>query len=1026
MRKSLKIFLFVLVALLAAFSNASSQERYFGKNKVQYSAFDWYYIQSDNFDIYYYGNGYSLAKYAASTLENAYQEVRRQLKHTLTKKIPVIIYACPKDFQQTNVTYEIIEEGIGGFTESFKTRVVVPFDGSYEDFRHVLHHELTHAVMFNKLYGDLVGALLTRQYLFQVPLWFSEGFAEYSSRHGWDLEADMIMRDATINGYLVPLDLAGGYLVYKEGQSALVYIVKKYGEDKITEILSQGKRKLNFNSAVEAALGLTEKQFSEEWMKSLKKEYWPEIASRQEPQEFAKQLTNHLKDGSYFNERPEFSPDGDKLAMFSDRRDYTEIYIISSVDGKLIKRLVKAERSGDLESLHSFVSGLAWSPDGYSLAFVSRSSGQDKLFLVRFKNGKIYKKLKFDLDGIVSPSWSPSGDEIVFVGLKDGESDLYVYNLDSKELFRITHDSFEEAEPSWSPDGKLIAFSSDRPTTAQAQETDTARNLFTYHTLNHNLFVWNKETNKIAALTYDWAKNTSPSWSPDGRRICFVSNRNGIDNLYILDIDSLRSYPITNVLTACFSPSWSKNGDKIAFSSFNKGGWDIFVLKGVNQIEPKEPLTETSYLTALEADTLPKIDTARVDTSTKVEDKIDELDLSAYVFKSGEKVTLSQKKEKKEEVDTSKYVEPEGEYRKNKYKLRFTPDLVSGSVGYDPLYGLSGQSYLMISDIFGNHTILLATDLVNTIDQTNFELYYIYLPKRIDYGIAIFHTKYYYVDDYNNLLSDRVYGGFLSLSRPFNKFSRLELNISHLSVDREYEDPRGPGGNTKSFVTNLSLINDTVIWGITGPINGRRASLSFNYSPIFSQRSASFRTWEMDYRNYWHFFRRYSFAFRLASGASYGRDPQRFFLGGISNWISPKLAAIDVYGLNDLYFGEIVAPLRGYNYYDVVGTRYGLLNLEFRYPFVENLTLGFPLRLSFHYITGAMFCDFGAAWNETKEFKGGTTKDGTRLNDIKAGVGFGARVNLGIFVLRFDSAWKTDFNDISAKPINYFSLGAEF
>ncbi|HEX9916841.1 MAG TPA: BamA/TamA family outer membrane protein [candidate division Zixibacteria bacterium] len=1024
MRKSLKIFLFVLVALLAAFSGASSQERYFGKNKVQYSAFDWYYIQSDNFDIYYYGNGYGLAKYAAKTLENAYQEVRRQLKHTLTKKIPVIIYNCPKDFQQTNVTYEIIEEGIGGFTESFKTRVVVPFDGSYEDFRHVLHHELTHAVMFNKLYGDLVGALLTRQYLFQVPLWFSEGFAEYSSRHGWDLEADMIMRDATINGYLVPLDLAGGYLVYKEGQSALVYIVKKYSEDKIAEILSQGRRKLSFNSAMEAALGLTEKQFSEEWTKYLKREYWPEIADRQEPQEFAKQLTDHLEDGSYLNEKPEFSPDGDKLAIFSDRRDYTEVYIISSVDGRLIKRLVKAERSGDLESLHSYVSGLAWSPDGYSLAFVSRSGGQDKLFLVRFKNRKIYKKLKFDLDEIVSPSWSPSEDEIAFVGLKDGESDLYVYNLESKQLFRITRDPFEEAEPSWSPDGKFMAFSSDRPTTAQ--ETDTARNLFTYHTPNHNLFVWNKETNKIAALTSDWAKNTSPSWSPDGRRICFVSNRNGIDNLYILDIDSLRSYPITNVLTACFSPSWSKAGDKIAFSSFNKGGWDIFVLKGVNQIEPKEPLTETSYLADLEADTLPKIDTARADTSARVEDKLDELDLSAYVFKSGERVTLSQEKEKKEEVDTSKYIEPEGEYRKNKYKLRFTPDLVSGSVGYDPFYGLSGQSYLMISDIFGNHTILLATDLINTIDQTNFELYYVYLPKRIDYGIAILHTKYYYVDDYDNLFSDRVYGGFLSISRPFNKFSRLELNISHLSVDREYEDPPGPGRSTKSLITNLSLINDTVLWGITGPINGRRTSLSFNYSPIFSRRSAAFRTWEMDCRNYWHFFKRYSFAFRLASGASYGRDPQRFFLGGTSNWISPKLAAIDVYGLDDLYFGEIVTPLRGYDYYDVVGTRYALLNLEFRYPFVENLTLGFPLRLSFHYITGAMFCDFGAAWNQTKKFKGATTKDGTRLNDIKAGVGFGARVNLGIFVLRFDSAWKTDFNDIAAKPINYFSLGAEF
>jgi hypothetical protein len=51
-------------------------------------------------------------------------------------------------------------EGVGGFTEVFKNRMVIPFTGSYEDFRHVLHHELTHAVMFNLLYGNDISSLM--------------------------------------------------------------------------------------------------------------------------------------------------------------------------------------------------------------------------------------------------------------------------------------------------------------------------------------------------------------------------------------------------------------------------------------------------------------------------------------------------------------------------------------------------------------------------------------------------------------------------------------------------------------------------------------------------------------------------------------------------------------------------------------------------------------------------------------------------------------------------------------------------
>jgi hypothetical protein len=332
---------------------------------------------------------------------------------------------------------------------------------------------------------------------------------------------------------------------------------------------------------------------------------------------------------------------------------------------------------------------------------------------------------------------------------------------------------------------------------------------------------------------------------------------------------------------------------------------------------------------------------------------------------------------------------------------------------------------IAFSDMMGNHTFILATDVVNTIDQSNFQLFYLYGGRRLNFGGGILHTKYYYVDDLDRLFSDRMYGALIYFSLPFSKFTRTELNLSHISIDRRYYDLPFDDQSVKVLLASLSWINDTVLWGHTGPINGTRSLLSYEYAPYLTSRSTAYGAAVMDYRRYFHFKKRYNIVFRLTGGFSHGEDKKRFFLGGQSNWIGPSLGSDDIYGVDNLYFGSIVTPLRGYRYFDVKGTRFFLTNLELRYPFVEHLVMRFPLPLTLHYINGAMFYDMGAAWDE-KLFKGGTSEGGNRLKDIKAGFGFGARANLGFFVLRYDVGWATDFVWVSPKPIHYFSLGAEF
>src|SRR3990170_5545382 len=125
----------------------------FGKNKVQYKDFTWYYIQSDHFDIYFSQKGAQLAEFTSKAAEDALKSIEKSFNYKINNRIAIIVYNSTNDFQETNTTDEYLSEGIEGFTEIFKNRVVIQFMGSYKDFRHLIHHELVHGVMNDMFYG---------------------------------------------------------------------------------------------------------------------------------------------------------------------------------------------------------------------------------------------------------------------------------------------------------------------------------------------------------------------------------------------------------------------------------------------------------------------------------------------------------------------------------------------------------------------------------------------------------------------------------------------------------------------------------------------------------------------------------------------------------------------------------------------------------------------------------------------------------------------------------------------------------
>ena len=1047
--RHLRLFAFLLFCVLFSAPPALSQEEYFGKNKVQYKKFTWAFIQTDHFDVYFAENGRDLAEFTAAAAESAYASISKLLRYQLINRVPLIVYNSHNDFQQTNVVYEYMEEGIGGVTELFKNRVVIPFEGDYKKFRHVIHHELVHAVMNDMFYGGSLQSIIANNITLQLPMWVSEGFAEYAALK-WDTNSDMFMRDVTVTENLVPINRLYGYFAYRGGQSIFWYLENKYGEQKVGDILNRIKSSRNVEQGLRSAIGIGVEELSERWQKDLKVQYWPDIAKREDPIDYARRLTDHKKDGGFYNTGPSISPQGDRIAFISNRDEYFSLYLMSAIDGSIISKLASGQQTANWEELHLLSPGISWSPDGKKVVVSTKAGEEDALVFVDVATGQ-QEKLTFGLDGIFSVAWSPRGDRLAFAGTKAHRSDLFVYNLSTKALTNVTDDIFSDQEPIWAPDGSSLIFASDRA----GARPDSVVDIRVFDTNQLDLYRIDLASRKIDRLT-DWkgSDESSPVFAPDGKRIMFISDRNGINNIYQLDVTTLAWKPVTNSLHGVYHLSLSRDGTKLAFSALRAGGFDIFVLRNPldRQLKMAELEPTNFYKLKQGAAALPDSGAVALadsaapaglvaadstqkagapDTTGAYGSNI-QIDFSNYVFKDAYSENTPSDTMKSMVAKPTNNVDEEGNHRVYRYKLNFTPDLIYGNAGYDTFYGVTGMATMAFSDMLGDHQIVFQTNLLLDLKNSDWSLSYFYLPERIDYGFGGFHSaRFVIIDDIfgGSLYRFRTYGAFAQAYYPLNKFERVETGFSWFNVTKENLDrPDYPTEDVMMVVPQLGYVYDTILWGYTAPVNGTRWKVNLFGTPRLGGEGISFVNFTGDWRTYLRLGRMYSLAFRLAGGVSVGEDPQKFIIGGVSNWINRTFEGgyVPLESAADYLFMQVGVPLRGHNYNAAFGSRYAMYNFEFRYPLFAFLQAG-PLPIGLQSLSGAMFFDAGAAWNDNRSLQLFTRDEYGKVvsRDLLMGMGTGARIFFLAFLVKFDVGWAWNGSSFSA-PRYYFSLGADF
>ncbi len=985
--------------------------QYFGRNKVQYRAFDFQVIRTEHFDVYYYSEERVAAVDAARMVERAYARLSRLLQHEFRERKPLILYASHTDFQQTNALPLFIDESTGGVTEALKSRMILPFTGSYAHFDHVLNHELVHAFQYDVIFrrGIMTDAVPLGA---RLPLWFMEGMAEYLSVGTIDPLTQSWLRDAVLSGYLRTIgemNYRDDYLSYRFGQSLWSYIGARWG-DEVVGILLQKAPRVGLDRAFATTLGVSLEELSDEWTAAVRQEYLPQVAEYARPESFAKKLTQHddLYDPWYLS--PALSPDGSRVVFLSQRDGFFfDLWLADAETGEVDRKLVSAARNADFESLRYMSSGAAFSPDGRWIAFAAQSAGRDVLYLYDVERKRIARKLRFELSGISGPSFSPDAQQIVFSGLEGGLSDLYVTDLDGN-LRRLTEDRYADVMPSWSPDGRWIAYSTDR-----GPGTDLEALAYG----NMRVALYDLETGRSELLPHqDGGKNTNPVWSPDGESLVWVSDRTGTNNLYLFERPTASLHRITDVLSGAIaitplSPvlSWSPSG-RLAFVYFENAGYNVYTVDDPRTL-PRIPailataadgngtLERPSRVAALPTrpDTVASVDSARAAPGRSFLGSYYRLD--GAFRRSDDLGGISAPQHGPVSViallDSAALALPDTVgFEHRDYRIRLTPDLIGrptigAQVGGYYGNGLYGGSYIALSDMLGNHNVLAALAINGSLSDATFFAGYSFLKTRVNWSTAISQLPLYrylgtgYVplrvdgEDREALadvfLRDIVRSAQVSASYPFSAYRRVEVGASavhyqtdavYIGIDRITGEPLDESRRLDAlgyFQPMAALVFDNSLFGWTGPVYGRRYRLQASRT----LGGLHFTEGLVDFRNYWNIARRVVFAARALGLARYGPDSDRFplYWGGPYFLRGYDGGSFDPDG-EECSRGRFEGGVPSYSNCpardQLIGSSAAFLNLEVRVPVITELQIGFLG--SFPPVDAVAFFDAGLAWDE--------------------------------------------------------------
>ena len=909
-------------------------------------------LESPHFRITYYSGEEELAEHVADLAE----DINARL-------VPVLGWQ-PKE--KVEISLNDQTDSANGFTSAapynaIRLLVTAPDDlsplGDVDDwYQELVTHEYTHTLHLDHITGipalwnQIVGRVWVPNQV--QPRWILEGLAVYDeSEHtsGGRLRSstwNMFMRADVLENNVAPLDQFSntprrwpqGNIWYLYGSFFMNWISETYGEQAIRAMIRDyGWQPVPYgvNRSIRRATGRTWDELYPAWIASLKRQFGDQAAEiRKKGLREGVQLT-HLGGTA---QHPRFIPQnawsdhaGDLLYFRDDQHTTGGLYAVPirrDASGAITK---VDEKNAELVVRTNVSAAASFEPNGNvvfdTVDYTANLFGFDELFEMKAgeKNPSGLewnrKRLTYGFRAN-DPSVSPDGKRIVFETNHRGTRYLQIadFTPDGIKNVRalVKSNPFEQVfGPTWSPDNRHVAYS-----------------VWTEGGYRDIRYVDTFDGSYIE-VTHDRAVDSGPAFSPDGIWLFFHSDRTRVSNIFAWQVGTSTLMQVTNVINGAFQPAISPDGKTLAYIGYTHMGYDLFAMK----LDPSQWTPADPYVDDRPAAPPPPIHHEYVKKPYNALETLRPHSYGVQVAPSSFGYHVSATTSGTDIAELHSFGLSLGTDTENP-ELSFDAQYAYGGFPVDLSFELSRS----ITPVAGPFVLNPGYVPLYTQENTGFGTSATYaMPGSFDgQSVSVGYSITRFASD---------------LPEPANQFN-------------PYDTPQIPqGGLVSDFHLGWGYSNaQSFLWSVAGE-KGFSVSANLDAThPELGSQYAGFAA-NMDFTQYYTmpWLRHHSLALHAGAGTSAGSFPGRgpYYVGGFVD--------LPVYDTvrNVLIQGGVT--LRGYPPVIEAGSNFVQLNAEYHFPIV-NVDRGIStLPIFLERINGAVFCDYGSAFNDaaSAEFKTG-------------------------------------------------------
>lgn len=365
----------------------------FGKNRVQFEDFEWYYYRYPKFDTYFYAGGSDMAEMANGIATEMIPQLENFFDHKLEKRMILVLFQNLSDFRQSNIglNTDADEYNIGGTLKVIDNIAFVYTEIDKKKFHEQVVSAIANIILNDIIYGSNIKNKIANNTLIGMPEWYTSGLVSYIA-HDWDADADNLNKVYFLSNKFDNINQLSGIDAEIMGFAIWNYVARTYGPQVISNIVYLTRITKSVESAFMYVLGANMKTLQENWTEYYKSQYEDFNNTADEPQG-NDVLKRSRKNVTYA--QAQYNSNSDKIAWSENKFGKYWIKVHDFGNGKT-KKIFRREHMLD-QIIDNTYPIIRWHPSGQMLGFMIEKKGEIYYTLTSSKPGR--KKKYRAIDG---------------------------------------------------------------------------------------------------------------------------------------------------------------------------------------------------------------------------------------------------------------------------------------------------------------------------------------------------------------------------------------------------------------------------------------------------------------------------------------------------------------------------------------------------------------------------------------------------------------------------------------------------